>query len=288
MNLLSVHTLHEHNSGANFDTTPGYVRFSTEKGDSCIEAAWENNLPYISVSHAGLLKPKRITCNAIRRAVPNGLQAATLHSKFAHVGTAKLKLLVEAGFLDAQDVTATKELACDHCLNGNAQKEPYPTMDYQATHPNHVFHADVLYMPESTLDGKDYALIVVDEATRYVFVSLLQTRSRAGDALLTIFRRAETLHDKRVKYLRTDLGGEFTSQLMQTAKAELGMSDQHVPAECHSSNGIVERVIKTLQRMVRAMLQASKFPNSFWGEFFASSSSRVQYLATQETSTKGL
>jgi hypothetical protein len=41
MNLLSVSTLHEHNSGANFDKRPGNVRFSTKGGDSCIDAAWK-------------------------------------------------------------------------------------------------------------------------------------------------------------------------------------------------------------------------------------------------------
>jgi transposase InsO family protein len=267
MNLLSVNTLHQHGAGANFDVQPGYVRFSIEGADSFVETKWENNLPYIPVTHVGLLKPERIECHAVRRAVPKDLQAAAMHGRFAHVSAGKLKRLVDAGFLDATDIATCKDLDCDACLTANAQKEKYPTVDYQATYPNHVFHADILYMPETTLDGKDYALIVVDEDTRYVFVALLATRGRAGDSLLTILRRAETLHDKRVKYLRTDLGGEFTSQLMQTAKAELGMQDQHVPAECHSSNGIVERVIKTLQRMVRAMLQASKFPNSFWGEF---------------------
>jgi Reverse transcriptase (RNA-dependent DNA polymerase)/Integrase core domain len=267
MNLLSVNTLHEHGSGANFDTRPGHVRISTEKGDSFVKAQWENNLPFLPVSHAGLLNPKNITVNAVRRAIPPDLKASSLHARFGHVGAQKLKRLVDAGYLDASDVDSLKGLDCDTCLTANAQKEPYPTVDHQATHPNHVFHADVLYMPERTLDGKDYVLVVVDEYTRYVFVSLLRSRSQAGDALLTIFRRAETLHDKRVKYFRTDLGGEFCSQLMQTAKAELGMSDQHVPAECHSSNGFVERANKTLQRMVRAMLEASKFPHSYWGEF---------------------
>lgn len=161
-----------------------------------------------------------------------------------------------------------KNLDCDSCLTANAQKEAYPTVDHQATHPNHVFHADIMYMPEPTLDGKNYVLVVVDEFSRYVFFSLLSTRSQAGTALMNILRRAETLQDIRVKYLRTDLGGEFHSQLMQSAKTELGITDQHVPAECHASNGIVERVNKTLQRMVRAILHASYFPNSFWGEFF--------------------
>jgi hypothetical protein len=54
MNLLSVHTLHEHNSGANFDTTPGYIRFSTATGDSFINTIWHHNLPYIPVSNAPL------------------------------------------------------------------------------------------------------------------------------------------------------------------------------------------------------------------------------------------
>jgi transposase InsO family protein len=267
MNLLSVHTLNTHSAGANFDQKPGYVRFSTPTGDCYKTFQWENNLPYIPVSNIGSIPSLGVECYAIRRAVPKELQGHALHSRFGHVGSAKLRKLVSAGYLDNSAVNDTKDLDCDHCLTGNAQREPYPTIDYQAKYPNHVFHADVLYMPERTLDGKEYALVVVDEHTRYVFVSLLSSRSKAGDQMLVILRRAQTLQDKCVKFIHTDLGGEFHSRIMQVAKDELGISDQHIPAECHASNGIVERVNRTLQSMVRAMLQASKFPLSFWGEF---------------------
>jgi hypothetical protein len=82
----------------------------------------------------------------MRRAVPANLQAAMLHNRFGHVGTAKLNELADAGYLSVEDVRAMKDLDCDHCLAANVQKEKYPTVDYQATHPNHVFYADILYM----------------------------------------------------------------------------------------------------------------------------------------------
>lgn len=267
LNLLSINTLHKHGGGANFDDKPGHVRFNKNVSTK-YSLNWQNNLPYV---HAAPQKATKAACYAVRRAVPQDLQSRALHQRFCHIGTSKLKTLAKLGFIDPATAAGTKTLDCDDCMLANAHKEPYPSTDLRATQANDVLHADVLYMPARTLDGKEYVLVAIDEYTRYAFVALLRTKAEAGPELLSIFKRAATLHDRNVKHLRTDLGGEFTSTLMQTAKEQLGISDQHVSAECHASNGLVERVLKTLQEMVRSVMQSSKFPPSFWGELLLAS-----------------
>jgi transposase InsO family protein len=55
-------------------------------------------------------------------------------------------------------------------------------------------------------------------------------------------RRAQALHQHRIKYLHTDQGGEFSSTVLKTATAELGIAPEIVPARCHQSNGLIERL----------------------------------------------
>jgi hypothetical protein len=123
-NLLSINTINTHSSGANFDRKPGYVRFSTKKGDCYQNFQWANNLPYIPVSNVGSMQPLGVPCHAVRRAVPKELQGHALHSRVGHVGVAKLRQLADAGYLEHSLVNDTKDLDCDHCLAGNAQREP--------------------------------------------------------------------------------------------------------------------------------------------------------------------
>jgi transposase InsO family protein len=131
---------------------------------------------------------------------------------------------------------------------------------------NHTLHADLLHFPACTPDGKRYLLVVVDEYTRYCFVALLALKSEAASHLLRIMKRAYVLHTVRVKNLRTDFGGEFKNTVMRIAKEKLGIADEHVPANCHESNGSVERLNLTLASTVRAVLTKAHLPITLWGE----------------------
>jgi hypothetical protein len=70
----------------------------------------------------------------------------------------------------------------------------------------------------------------------------------------------------RVKNLRTDFGGEFKNTVKRNAKEELGIADEHVPANCHESNGLVERLNLTLASTVRAVLTKAHLPVTLWGD----------------------
>jgi hypothetical protein len=107
-------------------------------------------------------------------------------------------------------------------------------------------HVDLLHFPEHTFDGKKYALMCIDEHTRYVDVALLSKKSEVAANLVALMQRYRTLHNRSIKYLRSDLGGEFHSTVLKEEKQQLGVTDQHVPARWHESNGLIERTNHTL------------------------------------------
>jgi hypothetical protein len=79
------------------------------------------------------------------------------------------------------------------------------------------------------------------------------------------------LHHHRIKYLDTDTGGEISSTVNSPAKlmiatAELGIAPESIPARCHQSNGLIERLNRTIQVKIRTFLIASCFPDALWGE----------------------
>jgi hypothetical protein len=79
-------------------------------------------------------------------------------------------------------------------------------------------------------------------------------------------RRAQVLHTHRITYLHTDQGGEFQSAVLRIAKEESGIEVEIVPARFHGSNGLIERVNRTIHEKVRALLIAACLPDSFWSE----------------------
>lgn len=71
--------------------------------------------------------------------------------------------------------------------------------------------------------------------------------------------------DYRIKCLRSDRGGEFTSNEFFDFCEEHGIRREFSTARTQQ-NGVVERMNKTVHQMARAMLDESGTPATFWGE----------------------
>ena len=102
---------------------------------------------------------------------------------------------------------------CNGCMVAKQRRLPFPTHTmFRATVPLELVHGDLCgpITPE-TPAGKRYFLLLVDDHSRYMWVALLRTKDEALDALKKIQRAAETEKDAKIKAIRTDRGGEFTS-----------------------------------------------------------------------------
>lgn len=68
----------------------------------------------------------------------------------------------------------------------------------------------------------------------------------------------------KIKCLRSDNGGEFTSSEFDMYCANKGIRRQLSTARTPQQNGVVERKNKTVIEMTRSMLQEDKLDNKFW------------------------
>ena len=66
--------------------------------------------------------------------------------------------------------------------------------------------------------------------------------------------------------MRTDRGGEFTSQDFNEFCKENGIKRQLTAAYTPQQNEVVERKNQTIMNMVRSMLLEKKLPETFWPE----------------------
>jgi len=67
----------------------------------------------------------------------------------------------------------------------------------------------------------------------------------------------------KIKKLRVDGGGEYKGDLTPVLKS-LGIRYEHTPPRTPECNGKAERINRTLNNTVRAMLAHSHLPSSFW------------------------
>ena len=95
---------------------------------------------------------------------------------------------------------------------------------------------------------------------------MLQCKSDAFEAFKHFKILVETDKGVKIKTLRSDRGGEFTSEEFSSYCLEQGIKRQLTAPYSPQQNGVVERKNMTVLSMVRAMLKAKDLPRDLWGE----------------------
>ena len=70
-------------------------------------------------------------------------------------------------------------------------------------------------MRKKVLDGELYFMLMIDDYTRMTVVSFLKKKSEAFECFKIYKDLVENETDLKIKCLRSDNGGEFTSKLFQ-------------------------------------------------------------------------
>ena len=114
----------------------------------------------------------------------------------------------------------------------------------------------------STPGGRRYFLLLVDDATRYMWVALLISKDMDADAIKHLQAMAEKQSGKKLRTLRTDNGREFTVDEFTAYCAE-GIQRHYSAPYSPQQNGVVERRNQTVVAMARALLEQRGLPARF-------------------------
>ncbi|KAI0991852.1 hypothetical protein K3495_g16335, partial [Podosphaera aphanis] len=127
-------------------------------------------------------------------------------------------------------------------------------------------HSDISGIQGMSIRGFKYFLVVVDDATRMYWVSLLKTKetNEVLNLLKQIIATVELQSGNKVCFMRADNGrSEFGPALIDFLK-ERGTQFEPCPPYKHSMNGVAERAIGLLATYARSMLFEARLPHQFW------------------------
>jgi len=104
----------------------------------------------------------------------------------------------------------------------------------------------------------------MDEATRYCWIYCIPNK-RSSTILEKFKALAENQAETTIKLLRVDQGTEYDGKdTMTLFLTENGIQKLTSAAYSSSSNGLAERLNRTLQDMIRPMIIGSNTPPAFW------------------------
>ena len=161
-----------------------------------------------------------------------------------------------------------REELCSSCVTSKQAKKWFPSpAKFRASRPLELIHGDLYgpFAPE-TLGRSKYFLLLVDDCTRMLWVSLLKQKLEAFKAFKSFKAQAEREKELKVIYLRKDNGGEFTSKEFISFCSEHEIQRHFSMPYTPQQNGVGERMNRTIMDMTCAMLKNKSLPNVFWEE----------------------
>ncbi|KAG6590589.1 Gag-Pol polyprotein [Phytophthora cinnamomi] len=191
------------------------------------------------------------------------------HLRLGHIGHGGLDAIVKKGYGSGIDMTSVKQWElCDGCSLGKQTR-----VSYMKSSPNRakqvleVVHSDVCGpMQTSTFGGKRYFVTFIDDKSHFCVVYLMRNKSEVAAKFAEFVALAETQTGKRVKTLRSDNGGEYTSREMAKFCSDRGIVQKFTPPYTPQLNGVAERMNRTLVECARCMLEHAGLSKGYWGE----------------------
>ncbi|KAL4280657.1 hypothetical protein GQ457_03G000810 [Hibiscus cannabinus] len=213
-----------------------------------------------------VLNLKTINAKCLKASVEN--EAWCWHMRFGHLNFGALKMLGEKKMVNGIPTISHPNQLCEACLLGKHARSSFSKeATSRATEPLQLVHTDVCGPIKPPSFGKSrYFLLFIDDYSRKTWVYFLKQKSEAFGAFKNFKALVEKESGFEIKSLRSDRGGEFTSNEFNDFCKANGIRRPLTVPRSPQQNGVAERKNRTILNMARSMLKAKNMPKEFWDE----------------------
>ncbi|BBH07457.1 BURP domain-containing protein [Prunus dulcis] len=160
------------------------------------------------------------------------------HKRFCHLNFQGLKLLQKNSMVNGLPEIKETIDVCEGCIMGKQHRNSFPRQStWRAKAPLELIHTDIC--------GK----MQTPSLSQYRFKALVEKQSGST-----------------IKVMRSDRGGEYTSQEFEDYCKDEGIWKQLTASYSPQQNGIAERKNRTIVEMATSMMNEKGLPKRFWAE----------------------
>lgn len=187
------------------------------------------------------------------------------HERLGHPGRDKTRKLQEK-LLENKEIKLNPNDAtrCHECIMGKSTKARMGIgSGERAQGPLDLVHIDLV----TDISGRSeyrIMLVAVDDFSGYTHVKPLATKAAALSELQRWVSLMENQVNRKLKALRSDNGGEWESNLAYEWQTSNGIQWQKTAPYTSLQNGRVERMNRSIQERMRALLAQRALPKSMW------------------------
>lgn len=148
--------------------------------------------------------------------------------------------------------------------------------------PLELVHTDLCGpLTTASSSGSRYMLTITDDFSRYTWLFFLKKKSDTLSKFQQFKTMIELQGNFKLKTIRSDRGGEYTSSAFISFCETSGIVRQLTQAHTPHQNGVAERKNRSLMEKARCMAFESNLPPSLWTEAVATANYVVNRTATR-------
>jgi hypothetical protein len=188
------------------------------------------------------------------------------HRRFDHIHYKALPI-VSKMVTCLPEIQENREGICKGYAQGKNVKNPFPSSNNKAKGAFDLVHSDMCGpMSATSLSGYIYYVSFIDDFSRNTWIYFLKAKSEVFNKLKEFKVLVENLFEKKIKILRSDNGGEFTSDEFKAFCKEVGIKREVSTLYNPQQNGVVERKNQTIMEALKAMIHDQDLPMHLWAE----------------------
>jgi hypothetical protein len=223
-----------------------------------------NEAIVIGSEENGLYKLKGHPETAMTHAIENSCEL--WHRRLAHINYKTLPYICKA-VTGLPELKVDQEGICNGCAQGKNIKNPFPKRDSKAEGVLELIHSDVCGpMPSSSISGYVYYVSFIDDYSGQTWIYLLKSKDEVLSKFKEFKALIENLSERKIKILRSDNGGEYTSKEFVNFCRDVGIKRELTTPYNPQQNGVAERKNKTIMEAVKTMIHDQDLAMCLWAE----------------------
>ena len=145
-------------------------------------------------------------------------------------------------------------------------KKPFPK-ETRSSEILTIIHSDICGpLNVQNITGEDYFITFIDDYSIYGYVYLIKHKHEALKIFQIYAAEVHNQEGKKIKRIRSDRGGEYTSELFKEYCVREGIIHEYSIPYTPQQNGVAERRNTALMDMVTSMISHVRLPLFLWGE----------------------
>jgi transposase InsO family protein len=115
-------------------------------------------------------------------------------------------------------------------------------------------------MPMSSISGYVYYVSFIDDYSRKTWLYFLKSKDEVFSEFKEFKALIENISKRKIKILRSDNGGEYTSKEFVNFCKDVGIKRELTNPYNPQQNGVVERKNRTIMEVVKTMIHDQDLP----------------------------